>query len=881
MSEMDHKKPKQQGAHWIRAALQVNPFDYKGRNQPSIKFADESSYNSALLSKCQSQGISLIAITDHWCVESAKQLIEDAAKMGIVALPGFEAVSSEGIHLLVIFETGTPLSVIGSAIGKCGGVAGAGSGQLGHSFDEILSDMAMPEYNALVVPAHSNVASGGMLTIRGGNPLAKWVKHPELHAIGITPSQPESSDQAAIFKGGRPFDRDHPVSKIFSDDICHPDTLDTEGAATWFKVSNPCLDSIKMAVRMPDTRVATEDPTTSPRALIKQIAWEGGFLDGVTLQLADDLTAFIGGRGTGKSTVIESIRYALDIEPLGATAKSDHQSIVKDVLQAATSVELTIEALTPRVGQFIVRRSVHGPAEVLDSSRSITSLKPADVIGVVEVFGQHELAELAQDKSLVANMLERFAGHDGTSEADIDLLKKLADNRDDLTKAERDLDDIDAKLADLPRLNDQITHFEADGLPDKLDKQKSIAEDAGVFKIGDERLESATKAISAIKDSTLLESLKAPIDSADKSPRSKILQRIATATNAIAVAIESATKELDTVLESAQTELSQVRGDWDADTAVLRAEHAATVKKLRDEGYDPEAYLTTVSRIAELSSKKADRTAAQQTIDELKHSRTEMLKLLRASEASRESRLKDAIREANKVTGRVVNVRAARSTNRDHLKRIIINNVAGTRNQIAAAIDADDFSTRSFVAAARKGSAELEKVYNIRGAQAAGLATAGEKLLREFEEQNVGYAVDIFLNIAPKGAGTEYRQLDRLSKGQRATALLLLLLGASASPLVIDQPEDDLDNRFVYDGIVSKLCELKGKRQIIVSTHNANVPVLGDAELIITLEGDGTNGWPVENGVGSLDDATVRDLAEDLLEGGPAAFGARKHRYGV
>ena len=73
----------------------------------------------------------------------------------------------------------------------------------------------------------------------------------------------------------------------------------------------------------------------------------------------------------------------------------------------------------------------------------------------------------------------------------------------------------------------------------------------------------------------------------------------------------------------------------------------------------------------------------------------------------------------------------------------------------------------------------------------------------------------------------------------------------------------------------------KGSRQLIVSTHNANVPVLGDAELIITLECDGTNGWPKAGGVGSLDDESVRKIAEGLLEGGPDAFVARKHLYGV
>ncbi|MEO7015582.1 MAG: hypothetical protein ABI130_10730, partial [Leifsonia sp.] len=136
------------------------------------------------------------------------------------------------------------------------------------------------------------------------------------------------------------------------------------------------------------------------------------------------------------------------------------------------------------------------------------------------------------------------------------------------------------------------------------------------------------------------------------------------------------------------------------------------------------------------------------------------------------------------------------------------------------------------------------------------------------------------LDISTAGGVRELKKIDELSKGQRATALLLLLLGASTAPLVIDQPEDDLDNRFVYDGVVVHLRKLKGVRQIITSTHNANVPVLGDAELIVALGGDGQHGQPVKDGIGSLDDAAIRALAENILEGGPAAFNARQHLYG-
>ena len=100
------------GARWIRAALQVNPYGYIGNPSPSDTFADETAYNAALITELKAQQIELIAITDHWNASSASQLIADAEAADIVALPGFEANTSEGIHLLVIFERCTTIEQV-------------------------------------------------------------------------------------------------------------------------------------------------------------------------------------------------------------------------------------------------------------------------------------------------------------------------------------------------------------------------------------------------------------------------------------------------------------------------------------------------------------------------------------------------------------------------------------------------------------------------------------------------------------------------------------------------------------------------------------------------------------------------------------------------
>ena len=103
--------------------------------------------------------------------------------------------------------------------------------------------------------------------------------------------------------------------------------------------------------------------------------------------------------------------------------------------------------------------------------------------------------------------------------------------------------------------------------------------------------------------------------------------------------------------------------------------------------------------------------------------------------------------------------------------------------------------------------------------------------------------------------------------------------------LIVDQPEDELDNRFITEGVVPRMREEKRRRQFIFSTHNANIPVLGDAELILGLTASG-DAYNRGNAVirtehaGSIDAREVRELVEEILEGGEDAFETRRLKYG-
>lgn len=862
------------GARWIRAALQVNPFTYEGRNSPKTFFSDEAAYNSALLDTCQEMGISMIAVTDHWCVDSAAGLIAAAEDRGIVALPGFEANSSEGIHILVIFEAGTPIAAIDAAIGRCGATPGCNNGTTGEPFAKIMEHMTAA--GALPVPAHVNVEPAGLLTTRSGQPLAMMILHEDLHAIGVSPNAKLAKDQEAVVNGSGIFERVHPLAVIHADDVMGPRQLRQPGASTWFKVSSCSLESLKLAVRTPETRVSLDDPQSKPQPRIKSVSWVGGYFDGVTVPISSDLTALIGGRGAGKSTVIESIRYALEIQPISAQMVRDHKAIVDQVLNVGTVVRVEVESVAPTLQSYTIQREVPHPPVVLDSAGIRTNLAPADVIGAVEVFGQHELAELSGDSDSIAKLIRRFNGSVGEDPALEDVRKRLRENREELRKAEEAKVELEEELAQADRLEEQLDRYKETDVPGKLRGHEQITLDQAVFSEGTSRIAAARTLLDQYRKSASLTNLDAVIDNIDGTPQMERLSRVKTTLEGLRRVLEELGDQAAAAINAAQAEIQAAQADWEAATSVEREGYGEVLRSLADEGLDPGKYIAAKKRLASIKAAAPRLDANAKVIRELLEARSGMLDELRAHEMDATERLHEAIRSANNAAGGVVVVKPLPAKDRSHVVDLIKARVSGQRTQIVAAIQEPTFSPQALAEAIRAGTEELAKL-GIRGAQASNLLGVGEELARELEELTLSLGVEVLLMIDGLQG---LRSLDQLSKGQRATALLLLLLSASDAPLIIDQPEDDLDNNFIYKGVVRHLRELKGKRQIIASTHNANVPVLGDAELIVVLENDGDHGRPSDSGVGSLDDRTIRSLAENILEGGPAAFNARQHLYG-
>ena len=170
-----------------------------------------------------------------------------------------------------------------------------------------------------------------------------------------------------------------------------------DGASCFIKMSTVSVEAFRQAFLDPDSRIRlNSDLKPEPHAEFLAMTWEGGFLRDTAVQFNENLNVLVGGRGTGKSTMIESIRYALGLDPLGEEARKAHEGVILYVLQSGTKVSLLVRSHKPSERCYSIERSVPNPPVVKDESGEVLTLSPRDVMPGVEVFGQHEISELTK-----------------------------------------------------------------------------------------------------------------------------------------------------------------------------------------------------------------------------------------------------------------------------------------------------------------------------------------------------------------------------------------------------------------------------------------------------------------------------------------------------
>jgi hypothetical protein len=353
----------------------------------------------------------------------------------------------------------------------------------------------------------------------------------------------------------------------------------------------------------------------------------------------------------------------------------------------------------------------------------------------------------------------------------------------------------------------------------------------------------------------------------------------------LSLQLQAVAAQFEAALKAADTELADIRARWDGRRKAVEATYEKVLRDLQKSKIDGEEFIRLRRQIEELRPLRERRESLTR---ELAQHETRRRQLLADWEDVKASEFRSIERAAKKVTKKLrdrVKVEVTMSGNREPLEKLLRDEVGGNLTAVLERLrDRRDLSLPDFALRCREGKDALTKIYGLPPGGAERIALADPALFMRIEELELPATTKIELNTAAEGDPPSWQQLEHLSTGQKATAVLLLLLLESDAPLVVDQPEDDLDNRFITEGVVPIMRDEKRRRQFVFSTHNANIPVLGDAELILGLgaKGEGKEGQAMipPEFMGSIDGQPVRELVEEILEGGKTAFEMRRLKYG-
>ena len=875
------------GARFYRCALQVNPFAYLGKHSKQTSFRTEADYNAAIVNACQEIGIEVVGVTDHYRVDESKGLVQALRAAGLFAFSGFEAVTKDGVHFLCLFDPDKDAK-LERYIGECGIHDSKQVSPVG-SLDSLELLERAKDWGSACIAAHVISEHGGLLGKLSGQSRVNVWKSDLLLACAISgPVDGVGDDgvrQILENKGGEYY-RNRPPAILNACDVNSPEDLKKDGASTYIKMSEVSVEALRQAFLDPHSRIRLNSaPLPEPHAEFMAITWEGGFLGETSVHFNENLNVLVGGRGTGKSTMIESVRYALGLEPLGEDARKAHEGVVRQVLRPGTKISLLVRSHKPSQRRYTIERSVPNPPIVKDESGDVLTLSPRDVIPGVEVFGQHEISELTKSREKLTLLLERFVDRDPSLSGRKTKLKlELERSRSRIVDVRKEMKVLDERLAVLPGLEETQKRFKEAGLEERLKERSLLIREERVFANVTERLEP----LRTIHEE-LIETI--PLDAAFVSPKAleglpnaDILATIGVVLGTLSTKLKTIAEQLAKALTEADSAVAGVRNRWDEKRKIIEETYEKLLRELQKSKIDGAEFIRLRKQIEELRPLRERKEILRRDLTGHDAQRRKLLSEWEDTKASEYRELQSAAKNVSRKLRDKVRVEVTMAGNREpleHLLREVGGNLSAALERLRSL---DQLSLPDFAQRCREGKDALMKYYALPSGSAERIASADMELFMKIEELDLPATTKVELNTAPDGEAPTWQTLEALSTGQKATAVLLLLLLESEAPLVVDQPEDDLDNRFITEGVVPIMRQEKRRRQFVFSTHNANIPVLGDAELILGLaaSGEGREGHAkiAEEHMGSIDSRPVRELVEEILEGGKDAFEMRRSKYG-
>ena len=840
------------------------------------------------VSEFVSRGCDLIAITDHNTGTYIDRAIaarnEIATKEGnnITILPGVELYVSPGVHLLAILPEGgsAAISDLLSRLGLPVEQHGDTSALISQPIEDIAR--IVHQRRGLLIGAHCN-STHGIVEELDGQPRLEWLR--SVDALEINSESADDSIHKAIDYVTNELGVSIPFT--FGSDS-HDSAHANKGM--WVKMAQPSFTSLLQLTFEPELRISRIEPAAATHGRIVGFTTTHGIYGGERFRFSPHLNVLLGGRGAGKSAAIDLLRFALEAEPrsdgginkLFADRIAGFLQLVGEILIVVVGSDGKTYGITrsgayeksgPRATpNFTERARVY---QVAGENLIQRELRPLDVLGI-EFYGQGEVAQLADRVDEQLRLIDENLDHYGA-------MATIAESESDLTENESQLVEYKQRLEEL--------RVEAAGRLDLEQRQQRLAESLADPIFADRtRWDRERTWVQGRQDwvKSVLESLpesilpctEVPID-IEASSAKAMLEKVREASDRI---FESARDGLDSlrgVIAKAVSELEGYKDEWNSAFEIAESEFRARLAELgaadlaeaAAEKRGVEENLAHIMAVIE-----PEIAHIESAITSLRGGRAVLLEKLENARLAIAQSRSAFVEELNtRLGGNVLVDLSSRDTSL-FIDAVDIR-LQGSGMQYREAqvsLACESFTPAEFVAIIRGASIDqLTKIGITENNASRMKGSLTEEVLYQIERVDVPPLPSI--RIRREGQ-TEHTDLSSLSVGEKCSAILSIVLLSKGKPLVIDQPEDDLDHAFIINSIVEGIRTAKPSRQIIAATHNPNIPVLGDAEMVFRVARQAGDDICQVRISGGLELPQV--MAEvQSLEGGADAFERRRQRY--
>ncbi len=864
------------GSKWIRADFHLHT-----RTDRTFKYnGDDDYYLSDYVNALKEAGIGVGVITNHnqFNFDEFIALRKTAKKQGVMLLPGVELrinQGAKGVHTLVVFSDewlsgGDYINQFLNGVFEGRPFEDRSTSLTSWGLLEVITRLNRYGRDFFLIFAHVEEPSGLWKELDGG-------------VIKMLGQEPEFKERTLGFQKVRSY------NQLDSGKLCRTKVMNLlgewypaevegsdpksieqigQGQHCYLKIGHRSFQAIKYALIDHEARVASE-PETPVHSYIKEMEFEGGVLDGQTIALSPGLNTLIGIRGSGKSSIIEAIRYAFDI-PLGDMVTQEDP--YKENLPAfvlGSGGKVTVRTVDKHGQDYEVRRIYGEAPDVLVDGMVQPGISLRETVLRNPIyFGQKDLSStsIEFEKGLVERMLGDKLSHVRTQiDTQNQEIRSIVARLGTLSSIEERIEEYQAKKDNAEYRLKQYSQY---GIEEKLEKQ--IEYDRDVRK--------CNAVISTAREYVVsLENLLSQYEDELKNHlhyRSKVNSEFFASFLETYNEIVTTTTVLHGLITKHRTviaELERQRDEFEKERDGLKEEFAEIERTLANE-----LRHTTDSRVINTN----DFRQLRETIDQS----TTMLRVLKQQKHERKELENELQQELAKLRELWHKEFVLLKHELDEV------NKSDTPIAIEAKFKGDKASFLQFFKEMFRGSRIREDAFRslvdsypdfieiYRDLETAILGL-NVTFRDRFRELFLEYLADLLTYQVPNHFEIHYHDLPlrEHSLGQRASALILFILGQQDSDvIIIDQPEDDLDNQTIYEDVVKLVMQLKGKTQFIFATHNANFPVLGDAEQVVTCE-YGPGG--ITPRTGSIDKPEIQQDIVSIMEGGEEAFNKRGRKY--